>query len=181
MEDDYDLGIKAIVPINNFELQLAFYKTDEGSYTGDSIDSARYSYDIVQSDQSELGSVGVEEPSTNEEINQFNGRLIYTQAHSENASTVFGISGEYGGIYNKTTTETGYHWASALHVNGTYGRYNVMLQAISYNFAPENPAGQDDKFIVMGAYGHSRFREQVLGGATEYMLGHANLPVLFSH
>ncbi len=37
------------------------------------------------------------------------------------------------------------------------------------------------EMIVMGAYGHSRFREQVLGGATEYMLGHANLPVLFSH
>ena len=39
----------------------------------------------------------------------------------------------------------------------------------------------ESELVVMGAYGHSRFREQVLGGATEYMLGHANLPVLFSH
>ena len=144
--------ITTIVPLDDFELQLAFYKTDEGNYTGDSIDSARYSYDIVQSDQSELGSVGVQEARTNEEINQFNGRLIYTRKHSNSASTEFGISGEYGGIYNKTTTRTGHHWATALHLNGTYGRYNVMLQAISYDFAPENPAGQDDRFIVMGAY-----------------------------
>ena len=60
------------MPLDDFELQLAFYKTDEGNYTGNSTDSARYSYDIVQSDQRELGSVGVQEPRTNEEINQFN-------------------------------------------------------------------------------------------------------------
>ncbi|MGI9317623.1 MAG: universal stress protein, partial [bacterium] len=35
--------------------------------------------------------------------------------------------------------------------------------------------------IVMGAYGHSRFREIILGGATRYMLQHAGIPVLFAH
>jgi nucleotide-binding universal stress UspA family protein len=35
--------------------------------------------------------------------------------------------------------------------------------------------------IVMGAYGHSRFREWVLGGATETVLEEARLPVLLSH
>ena len=39
----------------------------------------------------------------------------------------------------------------------------------------------ESELVVMGAYGHSRFREQLLGGATEYMLGHASLPVLYSH
>jgi nucleotide-binding universal stress UspA family protein len=39
----------------------------------------------------------------------------------------------------------------------------------------------ESELVVMGAYGHSRFLEQILGGATEYMLDHANLPVLFSH
>lgn len=152
MEDDYDLGVKAIIPLGDFDLQLAFYKSDEGHYTGDSIDSARYSYDIVQSDESELGYVGVTEPRTNEEVNQFNGRLAYTHAHSKSASTEFGISGEWGGIYNKTTEQTGDRWAAALHMNGTYGRYNLMLQAVQYDFSPKNPAGQDDRFIVMGAY-----------------------------
>ncbi|WP_310540405.1 universal stress protein [Phenylobacterium sp.] len=35
--------------------------------------------------------------------------------------------------------------------------------------------------LVMGAYGHSRLREMVLGGATEHMLRHATIPVLLSH
>ena len=40
-------------------------------------------------------------------------------------------------------------------------------------------AGAD--MIVMGAYGHSRLRELVLGGATEYVLNHMTVPVLMSH
>ncbi|MSP49041.1 MAG: universal stress protein [Alphaproteobacteria bacterium] len=35
--------------------------------------------------------------------------------------------------------------------------------------------------LVMGAYGHSRFREWVLGGATEEVLSDSKLPVLLSH
>lgn len=35
--------------------------------------------------------------------------------------------------------------------------------------------------IVMGAYGHSRFREFVLGGATRHLLHHMTVPVLMSH
>ena len=35
--------------------------------------------------------------------------------------------------------------------------------------------------IVMGAYGHSRFREAILGGATRNMLENAKLPVFMAH
>ncbi len=35
--------------------------------------------------------------------------------------------------------------------------------------------------IVMGAYGHSRWREYVFGGATRAVLHHMTLPVLMSH
>ena len=35
--------------------------------------------------------------------------------------------------------------------------------------------------IVMGAYGHSRFREAMLGGATRNMLEHAKIPVFLAH
>jgi nucleotide-binding universal stress UspA family protein len=35
--------------------------------------------------------------------------------------------------------------------------------------------------LVMGAYGHSRLREMVLGGTTEHMLRHMTVPVLFGH
>ncbi|MBI4724132.1 MAG: fluoride efflux transporter CrcB [Rhodomicrobium sp.] len=35
--------------------------------------------------------------------------------------------------------------------------------------------------IVMGAYAHGEWREALLGGVTQYMLGHADLPVLMRH
>jgi len=35
--------------------------------------------------------------------------------------------------------------------------------------------------IVMGGYGHSRFREVVLGGATETVLRTMTVPVLLAH
>ncbi|UCH76124.1 MAG: universal stress protein [Rhodospirillales bacterium] len=35
--------------------------------------------------------------------------------------------------------------------------------------------------MVMGAYGHSRMRELVLGGATRHILQHMTVPVLLSH
>ena len=35
--------------------------------------------------------------------------------------------------------------------------------------------------VVMGAYGHSRFREAILGGATRHMLEMAEVPVVMAH
>jgi nucleotide-binding universal stress UspA family protein len=35
--------------------------------------------------------------------------------------------------------------------------------------------------VVMGCYGHSRFREFIMGGASRYFLGEAEIPVLMSH
>ncbi|HMB12895.1 MAG TPA: universal stress protein, partial [Roseovarius sp.] len=39
----------------------------------------------------------------------------------------------------------------------------------------------DADMVVMGAYGHSRFREAIFGGATRYMLEKSNLPVFMAH
>jgi len=35
--------------------------------------------------------------------------------------------------------------------------------------------------VVMGAYGHSRFRESIMGGATRHMLELAEVPILMTH
>lgn len=35
--------------------------------------------------------------------------------------------------------------------------------------------------LVMGAYGHSRLREMILGGVTDYMLENGDMPLLLSH
>ncbi len=46
-------------------------------------------------------------------------------------------------------------------------------------FAEAGEAGVN--LMVMGGYGHSRFREMVLGGTTQYVLETAEIPVLLSH
>jgi nucleotide-binding universal stress UspA family protein len=35
--------------------------------------------------------------------------------------------------------------------------------------------------LVMGAYGHSRMREMIFGGATRHIFRHMTVPVLFAH
>jgi len=42
-------------------------------------------------------------------------------------------------------------------------------------------ADQGADLIVMGAYGHSRVREYVFGGATRHILRHMTVPILLSH
>lgn len=42
-------------------------------------------------------------------------------------------------------------------------------------------ADRDGDLVVMGAYGHSRLRETVLGGMTRDMLGVMTVPVLMAH
>jgi nucleotide-binding universal stress UspA family protein len=42
-------------------------------------------------------------------------------------------------------------------------------------------ADQGIDLLVMGAYGHNRWREIVLGGVTRHMLQHMTMPVLMSH
>jgi nucleotide-binding universal stress UspA family protein len=39
----------------------------------------------------------------------------------------------------------------------------------------------DADLLVMGAYGHSRVREFVLGGATKSVLARPSVPTLLSH
>ncbi len=42
-------------------------------------------------------------------------------------------------------------------------------------------ADTESDMIVMGAYGHSRFREAILGGATRNMLEQSEVPVFLAH
>ncbi|MDW3224472.1 MAG: universal stress protein [Paracoccaceae bacterium] len=39
----------------------------------------------------------------------------------------------------------------------------------------------NSQMLIMGGYGHSRFREAVLGGATREMLEHTTVPVFMAH
>ncbi len=57
-------------------------------------------------------------------------------------------------------------------LKGNLSTANVLLNCA---------ADRDIDLIVMGAYGHSRLREFVLGGASYNILQHMTVPVLMSH
>ncbi len=151
-EDDYDAGIKVSHKFGNLDLQAAFFKNSEGSYTGSSLASARYSYDVVPTTTAELGYAGLTENRANSETNQANVRVAYTLDHGEGLATEIGVSGRLGQLYNAETTRFGAHWAAAAHLHGSYGPFDLQLQGVAYQFNPANPAGGDDRFVVMGAY-----------------------------
>lgn len=70
-----------------------------------------------------------------------------------------------------------------LRAHGVYAKVDEVDgagEAIGAVFRAYCEANAPDLF-VMGAYGHSRLREVVLGGATDSMLAHADLPILLSH
>ena len=54
-------------------------------------------------------------------------------------------------------------------------------QALTGKTLLEKAESLNSQLLVMGAYGHSRVRQMVLGGATKYVLENAELPILFSH
>ena len=63
--------------------------------------------------------------------------------------------------------------ASAQHVYGDESDDGAKLHAHAVELGAD--------MIVMGAYGHARWREVALGGVTQYMLRHTKVPVLMSH
>jgi len=46
---------------------------------------------------------------------------------------------------------------------------------------PQAALALSASYVVMGAYGHTRFREAVLGGVTRHMLRHSAVPLLLAH
>lgn len=63
-------------------------------------------------------------------------------------------------------------------------KIEVLQQEAEANIGSALMALASDRgydLIVMGAYGHARFREIVLGGVTLTVLGQMNVPILMSH
>ncbi|MBD3258143.1 hypothetical protein GF377_06895 [candidate division GN15 bacterium] len=176
LEDDYDAGIKFMHDNGKgLNLQFAYYKADEGNFTGASDNSSRYSYDLV--DETYFGMM-----SNNRESNQFNGRIAYTFA-DEGWSVEVGASGQYGMLFNEAldrieraedpdalytgdTDPWGTHMAFAGHVNATVGAFNLMAFGMYVDHEPSvvvdtllTSAGADmvspdfsEEIVVFGAY-----------------------------
>ncbi len=168
-EDDYDFGVKYIGDYGFWNFQAAYFARDEGKWVGESDDSARYSYDLVR-----------EGTNGNAERGQINLRTAYTFRSAKGSPTEVGLSLMGGRVKNDNPLGgTGDRSAIAAHLNGNYGRWNVMLQTIVYAFDVDNDpnldASPDGAFVVKGAYDASYY---VASKATIYSAGVAyTLPV----
>jgi hypothetical protein len=144
LSDDMDLGIKwSTSPIENLDLDLAYYYGDEGQWKGASKDSARYSYDPV------VGADG----SGYHEKNTFVARAIYHLPDLE-IPTDIGVSAQYGELHaNGTVGSDGEHLALSAHMVNQIGGFTVKSQITAYHFdhGSDNPWGSDE-LILMGAY-----------------------------
>lgn len=138
-EDDYDTGVKFIhQPNEDWTFHYAFYKNPE--YADDSR-FARYSFDLVTGGEQQNG-----------EINQFNLRGERHLRIDGLGTLDVGLSLQQGRIFNSLTRRKGDRYAVAGHADANFGRWNLQLQGIRYEFDPENPAGVDDSFVQTGAF-----------------------------
>jgi nucleotide-binding universal stress UspA family protein len=78
---------------------------------------------------------------------------------------------------------------SATGISQRLARHGVAVETESAHGAPREVGEillgvareHDVDLLVMGAYGRSRMREIVLGGATAHVLEHTDVPVLLCH
>ncbi|WP_019584309.1 hypothetical protein [Thioalkalivibrio sp. ALE16] len=151
LSDDMDLGVKYTMPMGDWTWDFAYYARDEGHYSGDSRDSARYSYDVVN----HFGD-------GYEERNQLNVRGIYS---IPNADTDVGFSAQYGELKSKGPQSDGDHYAVSGHMVNNWGNWTLASQLSYYKYDVDehNVFGVDgstaptltDRHVQFGAYDFS--------------------------
>jgi len=83
------------------------------------------------------------------------------------------VSGDLPGAeISATLARHGVKCEAATAVSGEIGVGDVLLSGLTDDASD---------LLVMGAWGHSRMRELVFGGATRHILEHMTTPVLMSH
>ncbi len=138
-EDDYDTGVKFIHrPSDDWTFHYAFFKNPE--YANDSR-AGRYSFDLV---------TGGEQQNT--ETNQVNFRAERHITIDDNSRMDVGFSAQAGQMYNRATEKNGDRWAIGAHLDSYFGPWNLRLQAMRYEYNPENPEGVSDDFVQKGAF-----------------------------
>lgn len=142
LADDMDTGIKYSTSRGNWTVDLAYYIRDEGNWNGASLDSARYSYDIVR-DENGNGYA---------ERGQLNARAIY--AFEGPVLNSLGMSFQYGHLKAKGTSGSdGDTAAASVHGKATVGGVNVVGQLTYYDYdvGADNAWGTGE-LVMMGAY-----------------------------
>lgn len=142
LSDDMDLGIKYTGTSGDLSFDLAYYVSDEGTWSGSSADSARYSYDVV--DESGNGY---------EERNQFNARAVYS-IESGDMTIDLGASAQLGFLKSNGPQDDGEHYAASLHPVFKWNNWTLSPQLTYYKYQIDGylAGDPDGDLIQLGAY-----------------------------
>jgi len=85
--------------------------------------------------------------------------------------------------HSSATADPGAELCKMLSRHGATVEVSILPQTLPRvsEVIARHVADMDADLLIMGAYGHSRFREAILGGATRNMLEHAAVPVFMAH
>lgn len=72
-------------------------------------------------------------------------------------------------------------WLDRQGLSGQWHPMNPLPTLGTGALIHQRAMDMDADLLVMGAWGHSRMSELILGGVTRYMLRNAQLPVLYAH
>ena len=180
LEDDYDMGIKFdITPTDDIDISLAYYRQAEPNGSGPA-NTARYSYDIVPGGAIVDADGNFEQRvAALSELDQFNARVAWRVVPNWEV----GLSGQVGGIYNKTLDKFETSNAFAAHVVGDFAGFNLKTEFVHYNYKAKDDAGNKLDVVQMGAYGANypggdKYTGGVASKANIYVVGLAyNIPV----
>ena len=145
LADDMDVGVKYSTKRGHLSIDLAYYFRAEQSFNGDTAESARYSYDIIDNGG---------EYSHYEERNQVNGRIIYSMSDIA-LPTDIGVSLQWGQLKaDEAFAEDSDAWAASVHSKSTLNNWTLMLQLTQYNYNADYNAGTGltNDLITMGAF-----------------------------
>ena len=148
LADDMDLGVRWSTTFDKLTLDVGYYPSSEPQTDGeDSLESARYGYDVVRRETD-----GVENGF--EEQHQFNLRAIYALE----SGTEVGASLQYGLLQgtNVGADDRGNHFALSGHMKNAFGDFTLYSQLTYYvyDITDETLWGTGD-LIIMGAYDYA--------------------------
>ncbi|OLO10020.1 hypothetical protein BTW10_16970 [Chromohalobacter japonicus] len=136
--DNQNAGIKWDHTQGAWDTSLAFFKSDQ---LGDG--------------NEHYGANPVADKRGNTSENQLAGRVAYTFGQGTDYTTEINFSAKGGQLYNNQTNDSGSNWQAAVGLNGSYGSWLTQLQATTYEYDPENLAGDNDDIIYVGAFNYS--------------------------
>ena len=171
LADDPDLGVVWAGDSGRLNLDLAYFLQDAGHLEGNSLDAARFTFDVVKRRSADGRAEGFDEK------HQFNVRAIYAL----DGVGELGASYRRGGLDGTNVADDdAYHYAASTHLT-TVLRDVTLISQLSYyryNITDDTPWGTGD-LIVMGGFDITRLASEAWVPAVSLRfggLGASNMP-----